>query len=80
MSSYLYHVGETVGLAAHAGPNLKPHATYKIARRLPEVGTELQYRIKGDHENFERVVRQYQIVSLDLSPSLAETSFPQASS
>ena len=78
MTLHLYQVGQTVGLAAHAGSNLKPRATYRIAKILPEVGTELQYRIKGDHEHFERVVRQYQIVSLE--PSLAETSFPQASS
>jgi len=68
MIPHLYQVGQTVGLAAHAGLNLRPHATYKIVRRLPELGTELQYRIKGDHENFERVVRQYEIVSVE--PSL----------
>jgi hypothetical protein len=72
MSSHLYQVGQTVRLAAHAGPNLEPSATYKIAMTLPEVGTEPQYRVKGDHERFERVVREFQIVSLDPSPPPSE--------
>jgi len=64
---------------AHAGPNLKPRATYKIARRLPEIGAELQYRVKGDHEHFERVVRQYEIVSLEPRSSSEETAIPKTS-
>jgi hypothetical protein len=79
MSSHLYQVGQTVRLAAHAAPNLEPSATYKIAMTLPEVGTELQYRVKGDHERFERVVRQFQILSLDPPPSFSETENGSAS-
>jgi hypothetical protein len=68
MTLHIYQVGETVALAPHAGLNLTPFATYKIARTLPEVGTELQYRVKGDHERFERVVGEAQIIILQQSP------------
>jgi hypothetical protein len=63
MTLHVYQVGETVASAPHAGVNLTPFATYKVARTLPELGTELQYRVKGDHERFERVVGEAQIIS-----------------
>jgi hypothetical protein len=64
MTLHMYQVGEIVGLAAHAGLNTTPAGRYKIARTLPALGTELQYRVKGDHESFERVVREAQIIAL----------------
>jgi hypothetical protein len=72
MTLHVYQVGETVALAPHAGVGLTPSATYKIARTLPELGTELQYRVKGDHERFERVVGEAQIIILQPSPSRAD--------
>jgi hypothetical protein len=71
MTLHVYQVGETVALAEHAGLNMTPSATYKIAKALPALGAELQYRVKGDHERFERVVRETQIIALQPSPFVA---------
>jgi hypothetical protein len=64
MADHLYKVGQNVSLAEGAGVNLKPFATYKIVATRPERGTEPRYRVKGDHEPFERVVEEFQITAL----------------
>ena len=61
MTLHMFQLGEIVALAPQAGLNTTPAGRYKIARTLPALGTELQYRVKGDHENFERVVREAHI-------------------
>jgi hypothetical protein len=69
MTLHIYKVGEMVGLAERAGVNTTPLARYKIAQIMPAVGTQLQYRVKGDHERFERVVREGDIIALQPPPS-----------
>jgi hypothetical protein len=68
MTLHLYQLGEIVALAGHAGLNTTPSARYKVAGRLPALGTDLQYRVKGDHERFERVVREDQIIAIPQPP------------
>ncbi|MFI4996168.1 MAG: hypothetical protein ACHQAQ_10345 [Hyphomicrobiales bacterium] len=65
MNIHLYKISQNVLLAEHAGINLKLAATYKIVATLPERESELQYRVKGDHERFERVVGEYQITAIE---------------
>jgi hypothetical protein len=36
-------------------------SSYKIIRLLPEEGDECRYRIKGGHEQHERVVRESEL-------------------
>ena len=63
MNIHLYKVSQNVLLAERAGINLKQAATYKIVATLPVRGSELQYRVKGEHERFERVVEESQITA-----------------
>ncbi|MFI5014852.1 MAG: hypothetical protein ACHQAY_21155 [Hyphomicrobiales bacterium] len=72
MTAHLYKVSQNVALADSAGINLKPFATYKIVATRPMRGTELQYRVKGEHERFERVVDEFQIKALEPSASDAQ--------
>jgi len=61
MKPHSYKVDQDVLLAERAGTNLKQAATYKIVAALPARETEPQYRVKGEHERFERMVEESQI-------------------
>jgi len=70
MSDHLYRLNQNISLSASAGTNLKPMAVYKIVAILPAYGDELQYRVKGDNEPFERMVGEHQIIASE-SPAPA---------
>jgi hypothetical protein len=58
--SHLYRSGQTVRLSR--SPYRSSSAgDYKIIRQLPSNGGELEYRIKGLHEPYERVVRESEL-------------------
>ena len=63
MTEHRYNVDQTVALADSAGLNLKQAGAYRITAILPERGSDLQYRVKGEHELFERVVSEHQITA-----------------
>jgi hypothetical protein len=64
MTAHLYKVSQHVTLNDSAGINLKPLAAYTITAILPARGSDLQYRVKGEHERFERVVAEHNIAAL----------------
>jgi hypothetical protein len=70
MTDHRYKVSQNVLLNDSAGIRLKPLAVYTITAILPGRDSELQYRVKGDHERFERVVDEHNIAAL-LQPSAA---------
>jgi hypothetical protein len=68
MTAHRYKVSQNVTLNDGAGIRLKPLAIYCITAILP--GSEPQYRVKGEHERFERVVDEHHMVAI-LQPSSA---------
>jgi len=50
--------GQSVYFASH---RLGARGAYKIIRLLPAEGGQIRYRIKGAHENFERVAEENQL-------------------
>ena len=72
MATHLYKVNQNVALTDGAGIKLDPTAVYTIVAMLPERGSELQYRVKGEHERFERVVAEFQIASVFEPASLVD--------
>jgi len=50
-----FKAGQMVRVLASQSPNAPPPGTYEIVRAMPSEGA-LQYRIKGLHEQFQRVV------------------------
>jgi hypothetical protein len=40
--------------------------TFRITRLLPDDGAGFQYRIKGDHDGFERVVKESALEGIEL--------------
>ena len=57
MAAHKFKLGELVELAQMSGV-YAAQGPYEIVRRLPEVGGEPQYRIKGRHEDHERMVKE----------------------
>ena len=39
--------------------------TFRITRQLPDDGAGFQYRIKGEHDGFERAVRESSLEPID---------------
>jgi len=70
MTGHRYQVSQSVFLAESAGHHLKPLAAYRITAVCPPGGAGLQYRVKGDHEAFERIVSEFQITGVE-PPALA---------
>jgi hypothetical protein len=63
MSSYKFHVGETVSLISAASRNV-PGGIYEVTKKLPEVHGEFEYRIKSVGEVHERVVRESELTKV----------------
>jgi hypothetical protein len=59
---HLYKVGQLVSCEAPLGT--KPLNACTVTAVLPPLGSQLQYRIKSQHEAFERVVLEYQLGAL----------------
>ena len=64
MTAHRYKVSQNVTLNDGAGIRLKPLAIYCITAILPGRDSEPQYRVKGEHERFERVVDEHHIVAI----------------
>jgi hypothetical protein len=45
---------------------LSRQETFKVTRLLPDDGTGFQYRIKGEREGFERVVKESALEGIGL--------------
>lgn len=54
-----YKVGQTVHFASNARTGVA--GVYKIVRLVPSEDSQCRYRIKGPHENFERIAEEYQL-------------------
>jgi hypothetical protein len=70
MTTHRYKVSQNVILNDSAGIRLKPLAVYCITAILPGRDSEPQYRVKGEHERFERVVDEHHIVAIQPSSAL----------
>jgi hypothetical protein len=57
MAAHKFKLGELVELARTSGIYAGP-GPYEIVRLLPEVDGEPQYRVRGRHEDHERMVKQ----------------------
>ncbi len=62
VDTHLYSVGETVICELLNGVNGAQSCS--ITKRLPPLGTQLQYRVKIGDEKFERVVQEGQLSPL----------------
>jgi hypothetical protein len=54
--AHQFKTGQIVRLSQGISARTAPRTEFKVVRQLPEVGGEVQYRIKADRETFERVV------------------------
>ena len=66
MSTHVFSVGELVILNRQPGNLLPLDNSYTVKAQMPPVGVELQYRIKGLVEPYERVVTEHQLTKLSL--------------
>jgi len=78
MNTHLYKIDQNVLLADRAGANLKQAAVYRIVATLPARDAGPQYRVKGEHERFERMVEESQITAVALTepPATADDGAP----
>jgi len=61
-ASHLYRIGEKVTFNPGIGVTVQAAGTFTVLVQLPPLGDVLQYRIKSDHEPYERVVSEHQLV------------------
>ena len=60
MPTYKFHIGQTVFIVP--APNLNiPGGAYIVTKKLPEHNGELEYRVRGVAEPYERVVRESEL-------------------
>jgi hypothetical protein len=62
MTSYRFQIGQTVFLSPSLSKNVAGGA-YIVTRKLPERHGEFEYRVKGAHEAYERVVRESELTT-----------------
>jgi hypothetical protein len=62
MPTHRFKIGSAVMLSAEGRPASKP-SRYIVEAQMPPVGTQLQYRIKSETENFRRVVVELELTS-----------------
>ncbi len=65
-AKHLFAVGQAVRLKEGL---LRPDNVYRITAMLPPIGDTLQYRIRSEAEQFERVATQHNLE--DASPTVA---------
>ncbi|WP_020177161.1 hypothetical protein [Methyloferula stellata] len=75
MPTHRFKIGSVVTLSAEGQP-ASTASRYIVEAQMPPVGTQLQYRIKSETENFRRVVVEHQLTSFSLSPVTAPTVGP----
>lgn len=63
MATYRFQIGQTVFLSPSLSQNITGGA-YIVTRKLPERHGEFEYRVKGAHEAYERVVRESELIDL----------------
>jgi hypothetical protein len=56
-----FKIGQSVNFASNLANRLGARGSYKIVQHLPGEADQIRYRIKGTHENFERVAEEYQL-------------------
>lgn len=61
MTAHKFKVGQSVTLAPARQAMPASSREYKIVRLLPAEGGQLQYRIKGVGETFERIARESEL-------------------
>lgn len=58
-----FKIGQSVHFSSNLANRLGARGSYKVVKLLPVEADQLRYRIKGTHENFERVAEEYQLTS-----------------
>jgi hypothetical protein len=61
IDNHRFAVGATVRLNRIGSFGNAVSGAYKILAKLPEQDGELQYRIKSEHEPYQRIVKEYQL-------------------
>lgn len=61
IDNHRFAVGATVRLNRIGSFGNAVSRAYKILAKLPEQDGELQYRIKSEHEPYQRIVKEYQL-------------------
>lgn len=61
MAAHRYRVGQRVGILPRA-LRMPALGDYKITMLMPPTEGENQYRVKGNTESFERVVKESDII------------------
>ncbi len=56
-----FKLGQSVHFSSSLANRIGARGTYKIIKLLPVEADQLRYRIKGTHENFERVAEEHQL-------------------
>ena len=65
MATHKFAVGHTVRFSPDRGQEHEKGEFFKIVRLLPEAGGVLQYRVRSEIDNHERVVREDQLECKD---------------
>ncbi|WP_204251225.1 hypothetical protein [Elioraea rosea] len=63
MAQHRYDVGQRVEVGSGRGDAAPPPGLYTVIRRMPNDGSDREYRVKSAHDGHERVVRESQILS-----------------
>ena len=58
-----FKIGQSVHFASNLANRLGVRGSYKVVKHLPGEADQIRYRIKGTHENFERVAEEYQLTA-----------------
>jgi len=61
LKSHKFTVGQTVRYIAGPLNRASAEGTFKVMKLLPPDGDEHQYRIRNNHEAFERVAKESQL-------------------
>jgi len=61
MTTHKFPVGQALHFSPGPGEDSKSKGCYKVVRQLPETGNMLQYRIKNEMDEQERIVREDQL-------------------
>ncbi len=56
-----FKLGENVHFSSNATNRNGARGSYKVVRLMPVEADQVRYRIKGTHENFERVAGEDQL-------------------
>lgn len=71
MTEHLYAVGQQVRFDGQLGTYLKQVGAFTVTKLLPPLGSELQYRIKAEHETHERVALEHELYLVKAAPLMS---------